>query len=422
MNEAPKVEVVDLPAGETPAASTHSEVQPNGGRRKSTVNSIGIDLGKKPAVCIVAGASVVQRQTLQSIHEMRSVLGPEVMAPSKVAIEACREAWAVARWLKEWGHEVLLVDTTRVKQMGIGQHRRKTDRIDAETLARAVEENRVPRAHLLSDKRQKLRLELSSRRALVEARANFVTTVRGVCRTVGIQLPSCDIANFVTRVRQVTLPEEITLAINPLLEALEALEPQLARIEERLEKMCETEPSFELLKTAPGTGAVLSAAFISVIDDPNRFESAHQVEAYLGLVPSENTSGKRKLGSITKQGNTYLRALLVQGAWTVLRGRSGDPLTMWGQEVSARRGKRVGAIAVARRLAGILWAMWRRNTVYEPRQLAEKSAAGFNEQAQSALVRAHGFKRAAAKQLPTRRGAASSRKGEALPTSQQKGS
>jgi hypothetical protein len=117
------------------------------------------------------------------------------------------------------------------------------------------------------------------------------------------------------------------------------------------------------------------------------------------LVPSEKTSGKRKLGSITKQGNSYLRALLVQAAWSILRTRGADPLKLWGLEIARRRGKRIAVIALARRLAGILWAMWRRGTVYEPARLSEQSARGFEQQAQTAQLRAWALRRAAAKRL-----------------------
>jgi transposase len=363
------------------------------------MRSIGVDLGNRPTVCVMEEGKVVQRRTVRELAELSMVLGPGTGHPGRVAIEACREAWVVAAWLEEWGHEVLLVDTTRAKQMGIGQHGRKTDRIDAETLARAVEEDRVPRAHLLSPPRQRWRRELHIRRALVAARATFVTTARGVARMSGVRLPGCEVEQFTGHVEGLALPQELRDGIEPLLLALKELEARIAEVDERLDRLFATDPAHQLLKTAPGTGPIVGAMFISVIDDPNRFQTAHQVEAYLGLVPSEKTSGRRKLGSITKQGNSYLRALLVQAAWSLLRTRGSDPLKLWGREVQKRRGKRIAAIAIARRLAGILWAMWREGTVYEPGRLAEKSAVGFEQQAQSAQLRAWALKRAAAKRL-----------------------
>jgi transposase len=184
----------------------------------------------------------------------------------------------------------------------------------------------------------------------------------------------------------------------PLLAMLEHLEPQIVEVEKRLETECAKEPAHQLLKTAPGVGSVVAGAFISVIDKPTRFQHAHQVEAYLGLVPSENTSGKRRLGSITKQGNSYLRSVLVQGAWAILRQRGGtDPLKLWADAVKNRRGKRIAVVAVARRLAGILWAMWRDKTVYEPGRLGIRGAEELERHAQLLSVRAVALRRAAKK-------------------------
>ena len=102
--------------------------------------------------------------------------------------------------------EVILVDTTRSRQMGIGQHGRKTDRIDAETLARALEAGRIPVAHVLSAERRELRRVLAVRRCLVEARAQMVTTIRGLVREQGGSLPSCHVDRFVeTKIRDIAV-------------------------------------------------------------------------------------------------------------------------------------------------------------------------------------------------------------------------
>jgi transposase len=100
------------------------------------------------------------------------------------------------------------------------------------------------------------------------------------------------------------------------------------------------------------------------------------------------------LGHITKQGNNYLRALLVQAAWSVLRMKQDDPLKLWGQSVAKRRGNKVAAVAIARRLAGLLWAMWRDGTVYEAERLGQASGEGLERQAQSTQVVAAAIKRA----------------------------
>jgi transposase len=151
-----------------------------------------------------------------------------------------------------------------------------------------------------------------------------------------------------------------------------------------------------LLKTAPGVATVVAAAFVSVIDEAERFRRAHEVESYLGLVPSEDTSGKRRLGAITKRGNTYARALLIQAAWAIIRSKGNDPLAEWGRGIALKRTKRVAAVAVARRLVGILWAMWRDGTVYEGTRVGSGMERGIEQPPQ---VRAAALRRAARKPM-----------------------
>lgn len=363
------------------------------------MRNVALDLGaKKIAYCEVAGGDVVERLTVGTLHMLEAQLGPG--APqARVAIEACREAWFVHATLTAWGNEVLLVDTTRSRRLGIGQHRRKTDRIDAEVLARAVERGGIPLAHLLSPHRRELRRQLGVRRALVETRAQYITTIRGLARELGTPLPSCDAEQFLKRMRKMGLGPELRAVIAPLLATLEPIELQLAKVEERLETLSAEEPVVAVLTTAPGVGPIVAAGFVSVVDDARRFRRAHQVESYLGLVPSEDSSGgKRRLGAISKQGNSYLRALLVQSAWSILRASDrNDPLRCWADAIARRRGKRIAVIALARRLAGVLWAMWRDDTVYDAELVARSGARGLKIAAQSIERRATALERAAKK-------------------------
>lgn len=360
------------------------------------MRSVALDLGGRITFCEVAAEKVVRRATVQAFEDLVHLLGPRT-APAKVAIEPCREVWHVERRLREWGHEPLVVDTTRVKQLGIGHHNRKTDRIDAEVLARAVEKGGIPLAHVLTPHRQVLRMQLSVRRGLVETRANHVTMVRGLARAHGVRLPTCKAEDFVSKVDESALGEELRLLVAPLVEVIRLLNPAIVEMDRKLEKLCAEEPVVLRLCTTPGVGLVVAAAFVSVVDDAKRFKCAHQVEAYLGLVPSEHTSVHRRLGSITKQGNSYVRALLIQAAWCVLRSRAEDPLTLWAKAVAQRRGKRIAVVAVARRLVGVLWAMWRDGTVYDLARLANAATHGLDRQIQTAEAQKKALDRAARK-------------------------
>jgi transposase len=365
------------------------------------MRSVGLDLGVRHiAYCEVADGKVVDRTTVRSLSELASRLGPKT-EPARVAFEACREGWHVHDKLADWGHEPRMLDTTRIRQIGVGQHRRKNDPIDAEAMAQAVDAGRLPEAHVLSPERRALRAQLSVRGALVETRAQYVTTIRGLARAAGVLLPKCAPANFVAKLEKTKLDEPTRALIAPLVVLLRALEPELARIEQALAAFAEKDPILNLCATAPGVGLSVAATFVSVIDEAKRFKNAHAVSAYLGLVPSESTTGgpnKRRLGSITKQGNRMARAMLVQAAWSIMRLRDlDDPLKRWAEHLAKTRGKRIAVVALARKLAGVLWAMWRDGTVYHRAEHAEKAAHGVKAAARKQHHRANALERAAKK-------------------------
>lgn len=300
------------------------------------MRSVGLDLGARHiAYCEVREGKVVERVAVTRLDELASRLGPGT-PPACVAFEAAREAWHVHDTLKGWGHQPKIVDTTRLKTIGVGQHKRKNDALDAEHIALAVDAGRIPEAHVLSPERRELRKKLSVRQALVETRAQYVVTIRGLARAEGTLLPSCAPYNFLDRLEATTLDDKTRLLIAPWTAVLKVVEEHLAHVDDELELIAKQDPLVRLCATAPGVGLIVAATFLSVIDDPKRFKSAHAVSAYLGLVPSESTTGgpsKRRLGSITKQGNPHARAMLVQAAWSILRGsrdHASDPLRLWG--------------------------------------------------------------------------------------------
>lgn len=362
------------------------------------MRSVGLDLGtRKISYCVIDAGRIERRGTVGSLDELVTALGPHA---ARVAFEACREAWHVHATLSDLGHTPLLIDTTRVRHIGIGQHGRKTDRLDAEAIAWAVERNQIPLAHVLSPARQRLRIELLTRRGLMETRSQMVTTVRGIVRSQGLRIPACDADVFIDKVRACKLPDSVRALIEPLLSVVLVAHQQLCTLDERIEQLCAREPAIEQLTTVPGVGLLVAAMFVSVLDEAKRFRSGRQVASYLGLVPLEKTSGLpgQRLGAITKHGNGYARALLVQAAWVVLRcGDASDPLACWGRALAKRRSKQVAAIAVARRLACVLWAVWKRSVAYDPEHVAELSAQGLERSADVIASQAASLRRKATK-------------------------
>jgi transposase len=240
-----------------------------------------LDLGVRHiAYCEVVDGKVVSRATVKSLSQLESRLGP-ASPPARVAFEACREGWHVYDKLKAWGNEPHMLDTTRIRQLGVAQHRRKNDPIDAEVIAQALDTGRIAEAHVLSPERRKLRAQLSVRGALIETRSQYVTTIRGLARAAGILLPACKTENFPRTVDAAKLDEETKTLIAPLMTVLRSLETELAVVEELLARMAQADSILQLCATVPGVGLIVAATFVSVIDDARRFKNAHAVGAYL---------------------------------------------------------------------------------------------------------------------------------------------
>lgn len=350
------------------------------------MRSVGLDLGAcHIAFCEVRDGVVVRKSSFRRLSDLRAVLGPD-SEPARVAFEACREGWHVHDRLKEWGHEPLMLDTTRVRRIGIGQHGRKNDAIDAEVIALAVDHGRVPLAHVLSPARRTLRAKLSIRGELVDMRARQITVIRGLARAAGTPISSSSTTSFLTHVAKAKLDAATRALIAPLVATLEIAETQIALVDAELASMVAEDPLVAICSTVTGIGTVVAASYVSVLDEAKRFRNADAVASYFGLAPSEATTGgpgKRRLGGITKQGNTHARRMLVQAAWQLMRCASeDDPLRKWALQLASRRGKKVAAVALARRLATMLWAMCRDGTVYDPAMLARESERGLGAAAQ----------------------------------------
>ena len=160
--------------------------------------------------------------------------------------------------------------------------------------------------------------------------------------------------------------------MGPLVELLHHLNAALATADRHHADLATADPIVTRLMTVPGIGPVTATAFVAVLDDVARFRDAGEVTSFLGLVPREYSSGERQhKGGITKTGDRHLRSLLVQAAWVVYRlpAPAAAPLRTWAQRVAHRRGARVAVIALARRLTRVLYAMWRDEHAYDPRQL-----------------------------------------------------
>ena len=334
------------------------------------MDHIGIDLHKRESqICIETElGEVVEKRIRTERERFEAVFGGRPRA--KILLEAMTESEWVARCLEELGHEVIVADPNYAAMYATRSRRVKTDRRDAVTLADACRLGAYRRSHRASDRQRHVRAELAVRDTLVRTRVKCVALVGALLRRHGIHLPSGNVDGFVKRAERQAMPELQRAEIAPLLALIGTASVELEAADDRIAAIAAGDPVIQRLRTVPGVGPVTATAFVATLDTWERFAGPHQVEAYLGLVPSEKSSGERQhKGRITKAGNSRARWLLVEAAWAVLRSRREDtePLRRWAQRVALRRGMKVGIVALARKLAGILYAMWRDGSTYEKR-------------------------------------------------------
>jgi transposase len=349
-------------------------------RVRPAVEIIGIDVHKRESqICIVdsdSGVVVLEQRIATRADRIGEVLGR--LSPARVLIEASTESEWVARCIEKLGHEVIVADTNFAAMYATRSKKVKTDKRDARTLAEACRLGAYRRAHRTSDEQRHVRGQLGVREALIEARTRFILLARALLRQRGLRVESGETETFVARVNKIVLPKDVEEEVAPLLGALVDLAPRIAECDAQIEKITERDGDVSLLRTMPGVGAVTAAAFVAAIDGPERFRGAHQVEAYIGLVPRELSSGeKQRKGRITKAGDPRMRSLLVQCAHCVLRTKSPPAahLRAWAMRIAARRGRKVALVALARRMAGILFAMLRDQTTYRAPEVSTPAAA-----------------------------------------------
>jgi len=332
------------------------------------VEHIGIDVHKNESqICLLTEEGEIQEPRILTRRDrFAALLGKRPRA--QILIEASTESEWVARCLEELGHEVIVADPNYAPMYATRSRRVKTDRRDAQALMDACRLGAYRPAHRTSDAQRQVRALLAVRDNLVRTRVRQIQVIRALTRREGLRVRSGEAASFGKRLGEVELPEWLSTLLAPVIAAMNEGNRQLAAADQAILQVVGDDPVVQRLDTAPGVGAVTAVAFVATLDQVERFEGAHQVECYLGLVPSERSSGERQhRGSLTKAGNARMRWLLVEAAWCIWRSRASnaEPLRQWAQRIATRRGRRVAVVALARRLAGILYAMWRDGTEYQ---------------------------------------------------------
>jgi len=332
---------------------------------------IGIDVhSSESQICMLTEQGEILEQRLRTRPDrFAEVLGDRPRA--RILIEASTESEWVARCLESLGHELIVADPNFAPMYATRSRRVKTDRRDAQALMDACRLGAYRPAHRTSDARRQVRADLAVRDALVRTRARFISLIRALLRREGLRVSSGMARNFPRRLALLTVPDELSAAIAPLLAVMEALNQQIDAADARLAAHAAQDPVVRRLETVPNIGPVTALSFVATLDRVERFRGPHPAAAYLGLVPGERSSGEQqRRGPITKHGHGRTRWLLVEAAWGMVRHAHPDTaeLRAWAARIAARRGRRIAAVALARRLAGILYAMWRDGTDYQPQR------------------------------------------------------
>jgi transposase len=331
------------------------------------MDTIGLDLHKRESqLCVLTEeGEVIERRIVTSRERFTAMLGERPRA--RILLEASTESEWVARHLEALGHEVIVADPNFAPMYATRRRGVKTDRRDARTLAEAGRLGAYRRAHRASDAQRHIRAELAVRDALIRTRTRYGALTKALVRRDGLRLPSGGPAYTEAKLAALPLPPALATELAPLRALWAPVNVQIAAADARLAHVAASDPVVAQLMTAPSIGPVTAVAFVATLDDVTRFAGAHQVAAYLGLTPREYSSGEQqRRGRISKTGNPRMRWLLVEAAWRVLRTTdpAAAPLRAWAEGIAQRRGRSIAAVALARRLAGILYAMWRDGTDY----------------------------------------------------------
>jgi transposase len=334
------------------------------------MNHVAIDLGgRESQVCVRTADGTIVEEHRHPTRKLPDLLG--LWTPSRVIVETSAEAFRIADAARACGHDVRVVSATLVKTLGVGSRSIKNDVKDARTLSEVSCRIDLPSVHIPSLAARELRSKCGSRELLVELRTKGVNNVRGWLRTQMWRIRSGALVSFPDRVRAHAAALEVTLPshVERQLAVITALNSEIREADREVLQIAKDHPVCRRLMTVPGVGPVTAVRYLAAIDRIERFTSGHHVQAYLGLTPGENSSSERqRRTAITKAGPTALRWTLVQAAWSAWRCRPNDPMVRWAQNVADRRGRNIAIVALARKIAGILFALWRDDTTYRPTQ------------------------------------------------------
>jgi len=342
--------------------------------------TVGIDVSDRYShLCVLGDDGEVLRE--ERVRTTTAALTPALgrVPGARVVMEVGPRSPWLSRMFSELGHDVIVANPRQIEL--IARSQRKTDRSDAEHLARLGRYDPkllFPIRHRGATAQADLQV-LRSRDALMRTRTALINHVRGAVKAWGSALPSCTASAFHRAVAG-HIAGELRPALLPLLRQIEQLTGEIRRADKEIAAMCERYPETGTLQQIVGVGPITSLTFVLTIEDPARFPKNREVGPYLGLVPRSRDSGDRQPQlRITKEGDVALRRVLTHAAHYILGPFGPDSdLRRWGlryAESGAGNAKKRAVVAVARRLAVLMLALWKSGEVYEPLRHAHAAEA-----------------------------------------------
>jgi|SRR5882672_3355240 len=337
--------------------------------------SVAIDLAKNVFELAVADESgaIVERRRLGRTQFLRFF---ENRSFKRVVMEACGSAHHWGRWFTARGFEVSLLPPHYVRAY---VRRNKTDRADVTAILEAAKATDIIPVRVKSVEQQALQSLHRVRSAWQATRTARINTLRGLCREFGVNAPLGAKRGIAELGQQVAdpdsaVPDLLRRALGQLVAEIRSIDEYMQAIEAELAQIARQSEVCERLRKIPGIGLIASTALVGAVGDIGCFRNGRRFASWLGLTPREHSSGNiRRLGSITKRGDKYLRTLLVHGCRAVIfsanaakrAGRPLDAFRQWASEIRVRCGHNKAVIAVANKVARIIWASWYRQRDFE---------------------------------------------------------
>ena len=336
---------------------------------------VGIDLGKRTyEIKIIESDGKVSGTNGLINPAGRKTLYKKLRCTDRVAIEVCSLAMVMAREIKkEVGCEVVLLNPSQIAL--IYRSLKKNDKEDALKLARLVQKytnEELPKVELPSEHEENIRQILTELRQLKHDRTREINRLHAIFLECGItEMKKKDFATACNRNENIRILKGMSLSeAQRCLKRLELIDEQLEEVEESLDAEIEGDKNVEKLMEIPGVGKQLAASFIGFLGDGSRFPNVSTIGAATGLVPRIDISSTiKRLGHITKCGNTNLRSLLILAAWSHVRSNGGGAIKdkyLYMTQVQSK-GKKIAIVAVARKLAELMYTLLKNGTSYEKR-------------------------------------------------------